>query len=304
MRQGMRVTAAVGTFFGLVWAISALFYFFIIYCGHVGGGRGVFVLGLMWSPGVAALLTTAIHGRRVSDLGWAWGRTRYQLLSYAIPLAYATVAYAVAWTSGLGGFGNPEFVSGIAKDYGWTAWPAPAIAAGYVLLQATVGLILGCAYALGEEIGWRGFLVPELARTLSFTQLSIVSGVVWATWHYPLLLFADYNSGTPSWYGVTCFTIMVIGISFAFAWMRLRSGSLWTGMILHGSHNLYVQTVFDPFTADTGRTKFVTGEFGAALAIAAVGTAVIVWRARRAVDVGSTGVRSEGTAQPVEVVAQ
>jgi CAAX protease family protein len=67
-------------------------------------------------------------------------------------------------------------------------------------------------------------------------------------------------------------------------------------MVLHGSHNLFVQTVFDPFTTDTGRTKFVTGEFGAALAIAAVGTAVIVWRARRAVDLGSTHVDSAGTA--------
>jgi CAAX protease family protein len=34
-------------------------------------------------------------------------------------------------------------------------------------------------------------------------------------------LFADYNSGTPAWYGLTCFTIMVIGINFPFAWMRL-----------------------------------------------------------------------------------
>jgi hypothetical protein len=109
----------------------------------------------MWSPGVAALLTAAIHGRRVSDFGWRWGRTRYQLLSYGIPLAYAAAAYAVAWATGFAGLGNPESVAAIARDFGWTLLPAPAVVAGYVLLQATVGLIPMCAYGLGEEIAPR-----------------------------------------------------------------------------------------------------------------------------------------------------
>lgn len=291
MRKSM---GAVATFLGLVWAVSSVFYFMIIQGGHLGGGRGVFVLGLMWSPGLAALLTTAIHRRRLSDLGWGWGRTRYQLLSYGIPLAYTAVAYSVAWATGLAGLGNAESVAAIARDFGWTAWPVPTVVTGYVVLQATVAIIRECAYGLGEEIGWRGFLVPELSRSLSFTQLSLVSGIVWATWHYPILLFADYNSGTPAWYGLTCFTVMIVGISFVFAWVRLRSGSLWTGMILHGSHNLFVQQVFDPLTSDMGRTRYVTGEFGAALAIAAVWVAVVAWRARKAVEGDGPGAVENG----------
>jgi hypothetical protein len=39
----------------------------------------------------------------------------------------------------------------------------------YVLLMGTFGLIIQVSAALGEEIGWRGFLVPELAKTSSFT---------------------------------------------------------------------------------------------------------------------------------------
>jgi hypothetical protein len=41
---------------------------------------------------------------------------------------------------------------------------------------------------------------------------------------------------------------MVLGISFLFAWMRLKSGSVWTGMLLHASHNLFVQAFFDAQT--------------------------------------------------------
>lgn len=103
-------------------------------------------------------------------------------------------------------------------------------------------------WALGEEIGWRGFLVPELSKTVSFTGTALISGVVWALWHYPILIFADYNAGTATWYALTCFTVMVVAISFVFAWLRLKSGSLWTGALLHASHNLYVQNIFTPLT--------------------------------------------------------
>lgn len=126
--------------------------------------------------------------------------------------------------------------------------------------------------------------MPELAKVTSFTTTALLSGLIWASWHVPILLFADYNSGTPAWYGLACFTVMVVGISFVFAWLRLRSGSLWTGVFLHASHNLFIQQVLTPLTTDTGRTRYVIDEFGAALAIAAVVVAIIVWRRRAEVE--------------------
>jgi membrane protease YdiL (CAAX protease family) len=122
--------------------------------------------------------------------------------------------------------------------------------------------------------------VPALAERFSFTATAFISGCIWAVWHYPVLIFADYNAGTPTWYGLTCFTVMVIAMSFIFAWMRLKSGSLWTGVLLHGSHNLFVQQFFDPITTDTGRTKYVIGEFGAGLAIVCIFFAVYFWMRR------------------------
>ncbi|HEX6051594.1 MAG TPA: CPBP family intramembrane glutamic endopeptidase, partial [Gemmatimonadaceae bacterium] len=101
-----------------------------------------------------------------------------------------------------------------------------------------------------------------------------------------LIVFADYNAGTPAWYSLLWFVVMVIGISFPFAWLRLRSGSLWPAAVLHATHNLFIQAFFDRVTVDTGRTLWLTTEFGAVLALAAVATALIVWRARGAVSGG------------------
>jgi uncharacterized protein len=177
------------------------------------------------------------------------------------------------WSPGLAGLIARYLYEGSVRNHGWS-WGR------YVVLVGTVGMATSCATALGEEIGWRGFLVPQLAKVTSFTNVSLLSGLVWSAWHYPILLLADYNSGTPAWFGLTCFTGMVVGISFVFAWMRLKSGSLWTGMFLHASHNLWIQGIFDPLTTDTGKTRFVIGEFGIGLAGAAVVVAFVTWQRR------------------------
>lgn len=150
----------------------------------------------------------------------------------------------------------------------------------YVLLVGSFGMVGSLSRALGEEIGWRGFLVPELAKTTNFTTTALISGIVWAIWHYPVLIFADYNAGTPTWYALSCFTVMVVSIAFVFAWLRLKSGSLWTGALLHASHNLYVQAIFTRLTGDTGKTAWYIDEFGAVLPAVAVCVAIYFWTRR------------------------
>ena len=201
-------------------------------------------------------------------------------MSFLIPLGYATATYVVVWSAGLGGFYNQTFVATISKRFGLGPMPAWAAITMYLLLMGSTGLVRGCASSLGEELGWRGFLVPELAKRFSFTATALISGCLWSLWHYPILILADYNAGTPTWYALTCFTVMVISISFVFAWMRLKSGSLWTGVLLHASHNLFIQAFYDPITVDTGRAKYVIGEFGAALPIMTIVLAIYFWSRR------------------------
>jgi membrane protease YdiL (CAAX protease family) len=218
----------------------------------------------MWSPGVAALATRLALQRNVRGEGWRWGRTRWQVLSYAIPLVYALVAYGAVWALGLGS----------------VRWDVLASRARTLPVFATAGALASCASALGEELGWRGLLVPELAKLTTFTGVSLVSGGVWTLWHMPVIFFADYNSGTPPLYAAACFTVLVLGISFLFAWMRLKSGSVFTGMLLHASHNLWIQGFFDAITGDTGKTRWFTGEFGAALAVAGAAVGFLFWTLR------------------------
>jgi membrane protease YdiL (CAAX protease family) len=280
MAQPARSRVQVLTYLIIVFAFSSFFYFLILHSGSLGNGRGMYVLGLMWCPALAGMLTLRLNGRSIADLGWKWGETKYQIRSWYIPLLYASIAYAIVWIFHLGAFGNPDFYDSLAKSMHLGGPPWISIVLGIVLI-GTYGLVRSVSSALGEEIGWRGFLVPELAKTTSFTTTSLVSGIVWSLWHYPILIYGDYNAGTPTWYGLTCFTVMVIAMSFVFAWMRLKSGSLWTGAILHGSHNLYIQGLFTPITRNTGKTAWFIDEFGCVLPLVAIAFAIYFWTKRR-----------------------
>ena len=263
----------------LVLAFSSVFYFLILRAHSIGGGGGLFVFGIMWCPALAGMATLKLSGRDLRDLGWKWPQSPYALQSWFIPLLYAAIAYGIVWVARLGGFPNHEFMGVLAQRMGLRVSPVASTVV-YVLLAGSFGLAKGLASALGEEIGWRGFLVPELSKKVSFTGTALISGAIWSCWHYPLLIWGDYNSGTPTWYGLSCFTVMVISISFVFAWMRLKSGSLWTGALLHASHNLYIQAIFTPLTRDTGKTAWYIDEFGAAVPIVVLCFAIYFWRRR------------------------
>jgi membrane protease YdiL (CAAX protease family) len=266
----------------LVFLFSSVFYFLMLRAHSLAGGGGLYVTGIMWCPALAGMLTLKLNGRNLSDLGWKWPGTKFAAMSWYLPLLYAAITYIIVWTLKLGAFPNHEFMQSLVGRMGLRLSPALSTVV-YVLLMGSIGLVGSLSRALGEEIGWRGFLVPEMSKTMSFTSTALISGIVWSLWHYPILIWGDYNAGTATWYSLTCFTVMVVAISFAFAWMRLKSGSLWTGAILHASHNLYIQAIFTPLTRDTGKTAWYIDEFGAVLPIVAVLFAIYFWRRRKEV---------------------
>jgi membrane protease YdiL (CAAX protease family) len=147
-----------------------------------------------------------------------------------------------------------------------------------MLFVGVTGIVRATAMGLGEEIGWRGFLTPLLVRRFGFTGGSIVIGIIWTLWHVPLIVFANYNNGTPVAFALACFFVMVMNLSFILTWLRLRSGSVWPCAILHGSHNLFIQQIFTPLTSPEGSvTAYAIDEFGFMLPAIAFIVALFLW---------------------------
>lgn len=239
----------------LTFAISSVFYVIMF---STGSTRDVGALW-MWSPAAGATLTKWLFQESIRDFGWGPGPRKYLIWGLIIPLLYAAVIYGLAWMTGLAGFRRPSVA--------------------YILFLP-FGLAAACLAALGEEIGWRGFLVPELSRLTTFARSGILTWVIWAVWHYPPILFADYHSQAPRWFDIATLTISVLGLSFFTAWLRLRSGSLWPVVIWHGAHNLFIQEAFIHISTDTSVSRFVIDDFGIGLVLAASVTGFVCWKRR------------------------
>jgi membrane protease YdiL (CAAX protease family) len=253
----------------------------MIHTHHIGAGGGMVVRLVMWCPAAAALATCALYRIDLATLGWNWRPAKYEAMGYYLPLLYAVPVYAVCWIAIRGSFALGAFETAAASSFGLEKWPRVATFGLQIPLLATLGVIGSLANALGEEIGWRGFLLPRLTGQFGFTFGCLISGCVWAVWHYPGLLWADYNAGTDARYALACFTLMVISMAFIMGWLRLKSGGLWPCAMLHASHNLFVQAIFDRLTAPAGRALYFTTEFGAGLVLTIGATAVYFWLRRK-----------------------
>jgi hypothetical protein len=154
---------SIAVFLALTIVLSGILWAFINLTQAV---TAVYVFALMWMPGIAAMLTCRIVGRPLSSLGLGRWNGKFVLIGYLIPIGYCLVASLGTWVFGFGGFPTGEFVQATADTMGLGGAPSWVVIALFVVLSGTTGKVAGVGAAAGEEIGWRGLLVPELARVL------------------------------------------------------------------------------------------------------------------------------------------
>jgi membrane protease YdiL (CAAX protease family) len=268
------------TFLALTFGLSTIFYVLIITGGE---GIGPWVLPLMLCPAMSAIITKLIFDRNLKDLGWKPGPAKWLGLAYLLPILYGAVVYGFTWLIGQGGF-TTEAAAAVASELGMSNASGVQMVVVYALLFGTIVFLRNSLPgAFGEELGWRGFLFPELQRMTSFTTASLIGGIVWALYHLPLILFSDYNSTAPRAFAVVMFFISAIALTFVHNWFRARSGSVWPAVFLHASHNIFFNHVYDPLMARYSLTDFFVTEFGVGLMVISVLMALYVWAHRDAI---------------------
>lgn len=258
-RRGLR------TYFTVVVVVSAALQGWIIAHGGLGGPWGVLVFPLMYTPTLASVIARLSGGEGFGDVSFRWGGaagTRAAVTAWLFPVVVGTVAYGIAWTSGLAEFAMPTggMLQGITN---------PVVRFLALLPVAlTVGTLISCLSAFGEEVGWRGYMVPRLVQA-GVARADVVSGVIWSVWHVPLILWGGYAVGEYPLLSALLFVATVVPAAlFYFRW-RMTSGSVWPAVIAHGSWNVVIQSVFDPFTHGAHAATW-TGESG-------VLTVLVMW---------------------------
>jgi len=262
MEAKEKVLKQIITFLIITSVISAVIFVWMFNSSEVTTGMIFF---MMWAPGISALITSLIFRDKIRNYGWKFGKVRFLGYSYILPIIVSFIAYGLVWLSGLGDFS--------AETFGDTRWArmlgleVPVSFGVSLLLKMTVGFLFATIFVIGEEIGWSGFLTPKLSKITSITVTSVVVGGYWAIWHYPAIIGDIYGLGTPLWVALPGFTLVLIGASFLRTVLRLKSGSLWTGLILHTSHNMFLMGAFKDLTVNKGYTYYIVSETGIGLGI-------------------------------------
>jgi uncharacterized protein len=247
---------------------------------------------VLWSitPTVAALIMLLVVTREgYSREGWkVLGLHRLGLsvwwIAFGGTLLITVAASAIVWATPLASFVMPE--GGIIDSI--------------INFLIQVG-ILALTFALAEEIGIRGYLLPKLLP-LGRRRALALSGLVWATWHMPLILLTPVFPVGNKLISLPLFYGTIVAASFFYGYMRIYTGSVWPTSLAHAVHNA-AWGVLGAFTVTSYPVivnKYLVGDYGILIFAGAVIGSVLVGRLlRRGMDEAqSSGAAPEATATP------
>jgi len=233
------------------------------------------IYALMWWVTVSSVVARLAMREGPGDISFRWGGragTRAMLVATALPVVVGLVAYGIAWTTGLAKFSPPVPPPGTMA----LIFSGPPIARFFKLLLGTltVGGLISCKSAAGEEIGWRGYMLTRLVAG-GIPAPILVSGIIWGLWHTPLILSGQYASGPHRVLSAGLFMVDVVAAGFTFGWLRISSRSVWPAIWAHGVWNAVIQGCFDFSTA--GNSVWV-GESGVLTSLMTLLFAVVLYR--------------------------
>ncbi len=188
--------------FGITYLVEGL----LIASGFRIGGRPAIygqlaVAGVMWAPALATVLTIKFvtrEGFAVTNVRFGSWRP-YLETALVIPAVFAVI-YGLTWLLGLG---RPDWnliqfraqMESLGADLSSmppSSQVLPLMLLATMLFTPFINGLLG----FGEELGWRGYLLPKL-MPLGKARAYVLVGVIWGLWHAPLILVGFNYPGHP-----------------------------------------------------------------------------------------------------------
>ena len=215
---------------------------------------GYLMILLMWTPALCAIIADIVSMREKKekfslkklfmDLGLNGCRPVYILLGFIIPLIYLLIPYMIYWTM------HPD-------DFAYYGVPINLILSD-CLPVLFIGTLANLLTATGEEIGWRGFMVPSFLERIGLKKTLLFTGVFWSCWHLPLLIFGGYMAETALLYRIPAFILCILPIGIIAGLLAYKSKSMWPAAFLHATHNNFDQSILGVITRGDDMMYYVS----------------------------------------------
>ena len=235
---------------------------------------------LMFFPALGVLITRLItrEGFKNTMLRLNLrGNVRYYLIGWFGPMVL-TVLGAVLYFAI-----HPSEFTLATLETTMAAQSMPPAAIIVVMLFSPWLNLIPC---LGEEWGWRGYLLPKVAARMKFLPTVLLTGFIWGIWHAPIIVTGhNYGVGYPGypWTGIGAMCLFCIVAGVLLSHITLKAKSCWPAVLAHGALNgtASIGALFlaDPMAYDRFLGPVPTGIIGASAYI--VVAIWIVWRMRR-----------------------
>ena len=235
--------------FGLAWLCQAYASLLLIRDGNATAYQALLAVS-MFCPLVAALLAKKAYLHQPTGIGWkVQGKRRYWLAAWFGPAVFtvlAAVLYFAVFPSRLDLSGNWLVAAyGGEMDAQTLRSQLGVSSAGYILQTGLVAVTLAPAinmlFAVGEEAGWRGYMMPCLKERFGLLNGRLLGGVVWGVWHWPIMLLTGYEYGTnylgAPVLGLVVWCVVCFALNTMLDWLYEKTGCIWVPAIAHGAFN-------------------------------------------------------------------
>jgi membrane protease YdiL (CAAX protease family) len=193
----------------------------------------------MWGPGIAAIITTVfVMKQPFKSLHLNMlGLKRFYLWAWFLPIVLTIVGGLFTLFFGIVKL-DLNFTAirdAMASAPGAETIPTWVIVAAQMLLALTLAPFINVLFALGEELGWRGFLLPHLMPLGQYKAI-LISGIIWGIWHAPAIA-QGLNYPGYSIAGIFMMIVFTVLLGTIFSWLYLNTKSPWAPALAHGSVN-------------------------------------------------------------------
>lgn len=119
-----------------------------------------------------------------------------------------------------------------------------------VIASITFAPWINMLFAIGEEVGWRGYMYPILKERFGRSIGRILGGVIWGIWHWPIMILIGYEYGTEYWgapvAGPVVFCIITTAMGILLDVSYEKSKCIWFPALMHGAINAFagIPTLF------------------------------------------------------------
>lgn len=221
-------------FIALTIVIAWIVFLLIPICGLTYGiGLAVVItMAAMFVPALSSVLTRLITKEGFGNMylhPHFKGHMRDYLLVYFGPTVLLFLSGAVYFLIFPGSF-DPELtaLNELVASSGNQGLTASTLLIVQVLIFVVIGPIVNIIPTMGEELGWRGYLLPKLRMFLSDRIALIITGAIWGIWHLPIIVMGhNYRTGYWGypWLGILAMIVfcIVLGIIEGFISIKLQS---------------------------------------------------------------------------------